>query len=133
MSETGIGKAMATDRQAASSARRRVIWGVVLIGVGALFLLAKLDLVEIGRFRHWWPAILIGIGTVWMVAPERPRQFASGLSMVLIGFWLFACLRHWWDLTFRNAWPVVVVIYGIEMVLAALLESRRPTKEERHV
>jgi len=127
------GKGIVAGRGGARSARRRAIWGVVLIAVGALFLLDRFDVVEIGRIRHWWPAILIGIGTVWMIAPERPRQFASGLSMVLLGIWFFACMHRWHGFTYRNAWPLLVIIYGFEMVLAAALDAWRLPKEERHV
>jgi hypothetical protein len=126
----GIGRGSSVRER---SARRRVIWGVLLIALGAIFLLAKLDLLEIRGIRHWWPAIPIAIGAVWMAAPDRPRQIASGLTLVLLGLWCFACLRHWMGLTFGNSWPVTIVVFGVEMVFAALLDARQALKEDRHV
>jgi hypothetical protein len=117
------------------SKRRRMAWGVVLIAVGALLLLRQLDVFDWFAWREWWPVILVTFGVVWIVAPENRNQIASGVTMVLLGLWFFACTQHWYDLTIRRAWPLLLVIFGFEIVLKAALERLGPAQvkeEERH-
>ena len=114
---------------------RRAVWGVVLIVVGMVFLLVQMDLLRLGKVWKLWPAIMILMGFVWMVAPQNLKQIASGVSMILWGVWLFACTYHWFGLTYWNAWPLLLVIFGGEMILAAALERFAPRpgdKEEHH-
>lgn len=45
------------------SKSRELFWGLLLISLGAIFLLDKLDIMEVGDFfRIFWPVILIVIG-----------------------------------------------------------------------
>ncbi len=111
------------------------MWGAVLIAVGTVFLLDQLGVIAIEPIGHWWPAILILMGVIRLVAPESRRQLASGVTFVLLGLWFFACIRHWLGLGYHNAWPLLLVIIGAEIVLSAVLE-RLPLgpveKEGRH-
>jgi len=115
--------------------RRRVVWGVLLISIGAALTLGQLGFAGVIPRYHWWPAILFVIGVVQMIAPERPKQFASGLSLILLSLWFFACIQHWYGLYYRTAWPLLLVIFGGEMILVAALErsgAARKQTEERH-
>jgi hypothetical protein len=118
--------------------RKRVVWGVILISVGVIMLLGQLGFSGIFPDMTWWPAILFVIGAAQVFAAERPKNVASGISFMLISVWFFACINHWYGLTYRNAWPLLLVIFGGEMVIASLLERLVPSgpameKEERHV
>jgi len=109
--------------------RNKTFWGIVLIAIGAALLLRQL---EIASMWGWWPAALILIGLARIVTRERPRQIASGISFVLWGLWFFACTWHWYGLRYRNAWPLLLVIFGAEMIVAAALErmSASPAEKE---
>ena len=39
-----------------------VFWGVVLIGLGVLFLLANFDVIDYGSLFDFWPVAVIGLG-----------------------------------------------------------------------
>ena len=113
--------------------RNQVVWGLFLIGLGIVFLLGKLDVIDLHHWKTWWPAMMIVFGLAWIISPGRPRQIASGVTFILIGIWFYACMEHWYGLHFRNAWPLLVVVAGLEMVLTALLDRIEPTvKEEEH-
>jgi hypothetical protein len=106
---------------------------LILVGIG--FLLVRTGLIDV-RWHAWWPMILIMLGFAWIVVPGRPRQVASGITFVFIGLWFFACMEHWYGLTYRTAWPLFVVFAGIEMVVTSVLERIWPDwkkeKEEHH-
>ena len=62
---------------------------------------------------------------------------ASGVSFMLMSIWFWACIYHWYGLTYRTAWPILLVIFGGEMIFASLLERLNPVapapeKEEHH-
>jgi hypothetical protein len=114
--------------------RRHAVWGVILMAFGVVLLLEQLEVVRIRFDYPWWPAIPMLIGLVRLLTPETPRQFAEGLTWVLIGLWLFACEERWYGLTYWKGWPLLLVIWGFEMVFGAVLERlARPREEQRHV
>ena len=49
-----------------SSTNRNLVWPIVLIVLGVLFLLHNLDFIPFSRVKHilatWWPVILIALG-----------------------------------------------------------------------
>ncbi len=47
------------------------LWGVALVVIGALALLAGLNLVPAGWSRIVWPLALIGIGVVCLIGTRR--------------------------------------------------------------
>ena len=112
------------------SSRKRVVWGIVLITLGLYFLLGQLGALEWVRWRPIWPSILIVIGLAWMLAPANRRQVASGFTFILLGFWLYACTLNWYGLTYRTGWPVLLVVFGFEMILMAVLDRLGPAKSE---
>jgi hypothetical protein len=117
--------------------RRRVVWGVILISMGVVFLLGQLGFSGIIRDLHWWPAILFVIGAAQVFTAARAKSVASGISLMLMSIWFFACIYHWYGLTYRNGWPLLLVIFGGEMIFASVLERTLPAppveKEETHV
>ena len=116
--------------------RQRAVWGVLLIALGVWFLLRQMGMTDWFDWRPMWPAILIVIGLATIVAADRPKQFGSGLSFILLGVWFFACIQHWYGLTYRTGWPLLLVTFGFEIVLVAVLERflppRKKEEEERH-
>ena len=106
--------------------RGKTLMGLMLVALGILFLLGTLDLIDMRIvWWQWWPAILIVIGLAQVIAPSSIKQGASGVSLILLGLWFFACFNHWYGLRFRNAWPLVLVIFGIESIVTALFERGR--------
>jgi len=44
-----------------------VFWGVVLMALGAIFLLANFDIIDYGRIFDFWPLVIILIGVKFIV------------------------------------------------------------------
>jgi len=112
--------------------RRRLTWGVFIIVLGLWFLVERLNLIDHPAWREMWPAVMIVLGLAWIAVPDKPRRIASGVSFVLIGFWFFACIQHWYGLTYRTAWPLLVMVAGLEIVLKAVIDRFGPAREEEH-
>lgn len=103
-----------------------VVTGLVLIIVGAVLLVADFQDV----IRDWWPMILVVIG-----APRLFRRDTlwSGLWLIAIGAWFQAVRLHLFDLTFRNSWPLLLIVFGAGIALRAVFDAvSTEAKEERN-
>ncbi len=109
MSKTGI-----------TQARRRgdsgMVMGVLLLGLGTLFLLHNLDLVYIGNFWSYWPFILVAFGLQKLVSATTPDNIENGVWLVFIGLWLYVSLEEIWGLDFGDTWPALLVVWGMELI-----------------
>src|SRR3989304_4522194 len=112
----------------------RVVGGLVLLGLGLIFLLSNFGYFPSGLWGRWWPLILIAIGLIILlrrpgpaaVPPEPPfppgepppgmppappttahrRDFPTG-AIILIGLGLAFLLE---DVIGGNAFPALVLI-----------------------
>jgi hypothetical protein len=101
------------------------VFGVILIGLGAMFLLQNFGVVDAGRPGDWWPVIVIGFGISSVIAPKDPGDAATGVAVAALG--AFFLLRnfdviHW---RFQDIWPAFLVLAGISMIARAVAERRR--------
>ncbi len=112
--------------------RKQLMWGVVLIGFGVAIFLDQMDLVEVRGLWHYTPLILVVMGINKMIGYPTPRHFTSGLRMVFIGLWVFACLDHAFGLTFGNSWPFFIIAAGVSMILEPFIKKRFAQNEEIH-
>ncbi|HBI67972.1 MAG TPA: hypothetical protein DDZ22_02800 [Massilia sp.] len=114
--------------------RKQMMWGLVLIAVGVAFLLDRMDVLDIATLWHYWPLLLVVAGINQTIGYPSPREFTSGLWTVFIGLWLFAVFEGLWGLTFRNSWPLFILMWGLQLVLAPVFARRfASNKEKEHV
>lgn len=109
---------------------KALVWGLFLIGIGALFMLDRLDMVDM-HVGELWPAVFYVIGALHFV----DRRPGSGVMFVLMGTWFFICEFEWQGLTYGNSWGLLLVAVGAGMVVKALSgeQSRRVrVTEVRH-
>ncbi|MEP0821746.1 MAG: hypothetical protein HRF44_02760 [Ignavibacterium sp.] len=98
----------------------RMVWGAVLLLLGAILLLDNLNIVYLGRAWDHWPLILVAIGVGRLLAAGHWRECGSGLWWILIGLWLEVSIHRFWDLGFRESWPILLIGIGTSMVLKSL-------------
>ena len=123
--------------------RQQMMWGLMLMGVGVLFLLDRMGQVDIGDFWHLWPLVFVFIGLSHLLFPSRRKVVRialgdargrrsmegrhdriDGVIWILIGGWFFANQYHWWDLHYSNSWPIMILLIGVQTVLRALADQR---------
>jgi hypothetical protein len=102
-------------------------WAAVLIWIGVVLLLANLDLAA--RYPWWetWSVILVGVGAIFLVEvvvrlarPEHRRPVGGSIiiALVLIGVGLGELIS--WSLV----WPVIVIAAGVAFLLRGLFVRR---------
>jgi hypothetical protein len=104
-----------------------VIGGIILIGIGVIFLLQNIGLFYIG---NWWALfILLGTAGAWgsawhvyqnnghLVTPGVTGSFMNGL------FPLAVALIFLLDLNWGTVWPVFLIIAGLSVLARSFAAS----------
>lgn len=101
--------------------RPSFIWPIILVVVGAIFLLSNLGLLRgdvWGSIWRLWPVLLIAIG---LDSLFRRNEIAGPVFMLVLGSVLLMNslgLLGWetWDVLWR-LWPVLLVAVGLEIII----------------
>jgi hypothetical protein len=102
--------------------------GLVLIAIGALFLLDRLRVANFGDLLHsYWPMFIILFG-----ASRLRVSMWSGLWLIAVGAWLQIAHLHLFGLSFRTSWPIMLILLGAGITLRALIETITAPEEESH-
>jgi hypothetical protein len=110
--------------------RKQMVWGLVLIAVGVIFLLDRMGIVEVESLWHYWPLLLVVAGINQTIGYPSARQFRNGLWTTFTGLWLFAVFEGLFGLTFRNSWPLFLLMWGVLLVLTPVFRRRFPPSKE---
>ncbi|HTY41742.1 MAG TPA: DUF5668 domain-containing protein [Thermoanaerobaculia bacterium] len=98
----------------------KVLFGLTLVALGAIFILDNLHLIYAGRLWDYWPLALIVPGLARVLQPGRPGQRVWGLVLVLVGtLFLLRNLDVLW-VPFHRVWPFLLVLFGAYLVWQAM-------------
>ena len=105
----------------------RLIFGLVVIGLGVLFLMDELGIMNASEVLRWWPAAMLAYGLMRLTGTLCRQHPVSGVIFTLIGGWLL--LRNLGAIPYglRDFWPVVLIALGVVMVSGGLRRGRGAT------
>jgi lia operon protein LiaF len=113
----------------------RLFWGIVLVAVGAVFLLDQTGTltVDIGWiFGHLWPVFMILFGLQGLLI-QRSGGYLWNVIVIAVGFVFLGRNLEWftWDLgdIFRLMGPVILILFGIGMIFRG--GNKRSERENR--
>lgn len=89
---------------------------IVLIGIGALFLLNNLHVVQAREILRYWPAIIIAVGIVKLVDSSDSRGRAGGGVIVGVGAIFMARSLGYVDIHVGEMWPLILIGIGVVML-----------------
>jgi predicted membrane protein len=103
----------------------QAIVGVAAILLGLIFLFDNMDMIDGRAYVRFWPVVLIAVGALRFV---QPRHGGGGrlFSVALIAAGIIILLNnlHVTDISFRELWPLVLVLVGASMVFGHTALSR---------
>ena len=99
---------------------RHWVSGLVLIGIGTLFLLDRWAYIDSGTWIQYWPFIIAVIGVGRILDARSVAQATKGGFLIFVAFWLYANLEHVWGLNFLNSWPMVLIALGVRHIVAGM-------------
>ena len=109
----------------------RIVFGVLVVAVGALFLLDNLGYFYAEDVLRFWPAGLIAIGVAVVSQVGRSGRWLSGGILIVIGAWLLAGELGFIRVRFWDFWPLVLVLVGGSIILRALAPGRGPGGDDK--
>ena len=104
------------DREKAHPSRSGIVFGTLIMLLGAIFLIGRLTPGENGALHLWWPLILVGLGVSKVWEAWGTLQAGSGAWLTFVGLWLLAVNFKLLGLTFGNSWPLLLVAVGGSMI-----------------
>ena len=104
----------------------RLVFGVLIIALGVLFLLDNLGIANAGEVLRWWPTVLIAYGVARLTGLGCRANLSAGLLFTLGGTWWLLHNLHVLSMGIGAFWPVLLMIVGFSMITAA---SRRRRAE----
>ena len=107
--------------------RPNIVFGLLLVAFGTIFLLHNLGVHAFDEFWNYWPLALILLG-LSKAFSGRHDERTFGWILTFIGGVFFARYVLGWHVHMREFWPVIVIIIGISIVMRAI-QGPRPPKE----
>lgn len=110
-----------------------MIAGVIMIGLGVLFLLENLGLFSIHRVLFFWPLIFIVVGALKIVQQPNARGARFGGVLIVIGLVLFAGKLGLFQLTARLLFPAILIGVGIMILTKPGRRKQRHSAQQPRV
>jgi hypothetical protein len=94
-----------------------VFVGIIIIGVGALFLLQNLGVVYVQDIWQYWPVILLALG----ISKLAENEWTAGLVLTVIGgVFLARNLGYIYGGVWQYLWPLIVIAAGAGLLIRGM-------------
>ncbi len=103
--------------------RGQMFIGIVVLLVGAAFLLDQMRMIEIGHAWRYWPFLIIAMGVKRLLDEPVRGGLRRGWFMILVGTLL--ALDQFRILSMNRSWPLFVVAFGVSLIRQALGRAAR--------
>ena len=111
--------------------------GILLIGMGVVFMLMTIGVLPHHALRSWWPVFVVVAGLGSLAAARHPRAVGSAVTTMGIGAWMLVATNNWYGLDWSRSWPLVLVAVGLGSVTGAVVglwwRTDEGGKEDGHV
>jgi hypothetical protein len=91
--------------------------GLIVAGIGVIFLLNNLRIVHAYEIWRFWPVILIAIGVLKLVDSPHPNEKTFGAIMLVAGAIFLARNLGWISWRIWELWPLILIAAGLTMLL----------------
>jgi predicted membrane protein len=100
----------------------RLVAGIVIIALGAIFLASNLGLFSARSvIRALWPLVFVAVGVVMLNRPERRHGREWGWVFITVGLWMFADRIGWIGIGVGEiVIPAILLFAGVMLVKKAL-------------
>jgi hypothetical protein len=102
----------------------RVIAGLLFIGLGAILLMDKLNIIYFNWDWRYWPVIFIVVGIAKLSNAVNTHEFGEAIWWIFLGCWFFISTNHIWGLHWGNSWPILVIGVGVKMIWKSMTSKQ---------
>lgn len=108
----------------------KLLVGLAIVAAGVIFTLDNFNLLDAGEVLRYWPAALILIGLAKIATARPGKTSVGGWVLLLIGGVLLAARLFSFDIDLDDFWPLILVLIGGWLVMAAFRGPRRPRGDQ---
>lgn len=101
-----------------------LVWGIVLVTVGTLFIFHNTGLLNAFGILRFWPVLFIVFGALRLANGRDQSSILIGGGLIVVGSLM---VLHRLDLlyfSFRDWWPLLLILFGGGMIVRALHKKR---------
>ena len=103
----------------------QLIVGMAIAGLGLLFTLDNLNVVEARDYLRYWPLALFVVGVVHIAQARAAAGMFGGGVWLLVGGALLGNRLDYFDMNVWDFWPLLLVFAGGHLVWQAYSEWAR--------
>jgi predicted membrane protein len=103
---------------------RQVILGVVVIGMGLLFLLDNLNIWDFHRAVQFWPMVFIVVGAIKLFDTSSSDGYFLGAVLILVGVLMMLGRLGYIYFSWRAVWPILLIALGGSVLYKAFTGRR---------
>lgn len=101
----------------------QVVLGLIIIAVGAILTLDRLDILYAREYLRYWPALLIIYGVSKFSQPAGSQGRWLGVLIAFVGTALLVDKLDFLDFRVWDFWPLILVAFGIALLWRATTRS----------
>ncbi|HUR21350.1 MAG TPA: DUF5668 domain-containing protein [Vicinamibacterales bacterium] len=90
--------------------RKDLLTGVLLIGIGLIFLASNLGTMPEINMSRMWPLILVAIGAIKILAPGEDSRWDGVFLILIAGIFL---AHNYRVMRIHDSWPLFIVVAGL--------------------
>jgi cell wall-active antibiotic response 4TMS protein YvqF len=95
----------------------RLLWGLIILGLGTAWTLDNLGLADSDAILRWWPMLLMAYGAAMITGWGARRVPFSGTLFMIAGAWLVLHELGYVATGLSGLWPLALILIGGRIVL----------------
>ncbi len=119
------------DSQAGFRPTPQLVLGLIAVAAGVLFLLDNMNIIAAYDFLRFWPLGIIALGLAIAFESSRSPGHMGGVILIAIGSLLLLNNLHVIHFRFRYLIPIILVLFGANMIWRAFARERSITDAEK--
>ncbi|MDL5032080.1 hypothetical protein QRD43_09175 [Pelomonas sp. APW6] len=97
-------------------------FGIFLIVAGVALLVHRHGWPSWFQFEAPWSLVIAAVAALSLVLARSARSLTRALFLGAVAAWFYACETGWYDFSFRESWPWLLIALGVAKILHFVLE-----------
>ena len=115
------------------SANSQIILGAFAIGLGVLFLLDNMGILDVRGALSFWPVVFIVFGLVKLTDTQTPNGYFVGFALVAVGVLMILGRMGIIHFAWHSMWPVFMIVAGSALLFRAINGPKAPGAETSNI
>jgi predicted membrane protein len=116
---------MTREHTPGRASRSNIVFGLILVAGGSIFLLHNLGVHYFDEFWNLWPLALVALGLAKSFG-GRADERTFGWVLTFIGAVFFLRISLGWHVSLGQWWPMILVLIGVSIIMRSIQGPKPP-------